>query len=1061
MQSRKYRNSHDSMRSSVGTANKYDAFLSYSQAADGKLAPAVQQGLQNLTRSWYRLRALRVFRDKTSLAANPALWPAIVSALSQSKYFLLMASPAAEQSKWVQQEVEWWLEHRPIDRMLFVFTEGELVWQAASGDFDWQLTNSLPRTLAARFPNEPLYTDLRWARTAEHLSLRNSRFREAILNLAAPIHGKDKDLLDGVDVRRFRAARRLAAIAVGVLISLTAVAVIFWRQAVVQRDQAIARQLAAEALVELKQKPQRALLLAAQAAEIARSVPQAWPAAEAALRVTLANAGGVPIGNRLSSVEAIAISPDGRWLAAAGGGDRPENDPSMMGHTVALWELRDISQPPRLLAGHEGPVTAIAFSPDSKRLASGSLDGTIRVWDLLKSGEPLILSGHQTWVLTIAFSPDGNWLASGSGNIYRVFTADGPHDFTVRLWDLRSKSHVKGLVLHEHTDDVTAVAFSPDGSQLASASRDGTVYVGNVSEMSQLHPSVVLGEANHVWVTALAFSSDGSFLATGHAGSVKLWEIIGGKVNPIPAELEFGFSGETALALAFGPRSNVLAAGGSDNNVAIWNLHHAQTLPKPLILRGHENSVSALAFNPSGDLLVTGSDDQTARVWNLREPDKEPVILRGHEGPITSAIFSPDGELVVTGSRDGSVRLWRFETNPTAEPTTIQGSPDRHVLHALCQDGPTLVTSAGNDITIWDLSRPDVERRQTFSWPASRLIQAVGIGGQGNHLAVLSGISNTTLDVSDLSDTFKPVWRVTTDFSLTSILMFGLADRFLILAPAFGSPPSYWDVTNLKALPQTLGAQPALDKVSMSKNRTKLIAVGPHDTAVVWDFRTADPRASATTLRGHNSLVIAVALSPDGRLAATGSRDGTARIWSLEKGRTIGIALGHHGPVSAVTFSEDGRLLATGGSMEDGNVRVWSVRDPRKPRYVLTKQAAGVNHLSFTPDSKRLASAGEDGSVYLWDLEAQDPTREPTVLFEGNALASGFNAKNDLAIGGNGRWLMATDVAHGTVRLWRLRREDLLDAACRTAGRTLSQAEREQFLGAPNSSCACESSHSY
>ena len=243
----------DSRQALTRTPAKFDAFLSYSHAADGRLAPAVQAGLQGLTRPWYRLRALHVFRDKTSLAANPALWPTIVAALQESRYFLLMASPAAAQSSWVQKEVEWWLQHRPADRLLIVLTEGDLVWNATSADFDWQRTTALPKALARRFASEPLYVDVRWAREAEHLSLRHSQFRDAILDLAAPIHGKDKDLLDGEDVRRFRLARRLAMIGVAALVALTTVAVVFWRQAVVQRDQALARQLAAQAMVELKQ----------------------------------------------------------------------------------------------------------------------------------------------------------------------------------------------------------------------------------------------------------------------------------------------------------------------------------------------------------------------------------------------------------------------------------------------------------------------------------------------------------------------------------------------------------------------------------------------------------------------------------------------------------------------------------------------------------------------------------------------------------------------------------------------------------------------------------------
>ena len=121
---------------------RYKAFLSYSHAADGKLAPALQTGLERFAKPWHRLRAFRVFRDKTGLAVTPALWGAIQQALQSSEYFVLLASPEAAQSKWVQQEVEFWLQHRTTDTLLVVLTGGSIVWDRASGDFDWTRTDA-------------------------------------------------------------------------------------------------------------------------------------------------------------------------------------------------------------------------------------------------------------------------------------------------------------------------------------------------------------------------------------------------------------------------------------------------------------------------------------------------------------------------------------------------------------------------------------------------------------------------------------------------------------------------------------------------------------------------------------------------------------------------------------------------------------------------------------------------------------------------------------------------------------------------------------------------------
>jgi len=112
---------------------KYDAFISYSHAADATLAPALQRALHAFAKPWYRLRSLHVFRDETSLAANPALWPSIEHALASSRWFVYLASPRAAASHWVQREVGWWLAHRGAGTMIVVLSEGTLRWDEAGG----------------------------------------------------------------------------------------------------------------------------------------------------------------------------------------------------------------------------------------------------------------------------------------------------------------------------------------------------------------------------------------------------------------------------------------------------------------------------------------------------------------------------------------------------------------------------------------------------------------------------------------------------------------------------------------------------------------------------------------------------------------------------------------------------------------------------------------------------------------------------------------------------------------------------------------------------------------
>src|SRR5574337_1383489 len=198
----------------------YKGFISYSHAADGRLAPAVQHALHRFAKPWYRIRSMRLFRDQTNLAASPGLWRSIESALVASEYFLFMASPTAAQSHWVQKEVDWWIQNRGTKTFLILLTDGQIVWSETARDFDWARTTALPPQLVKSFPEEPLYSDLRWARTVNQLSPRHSQFRSVILDVAATLLGRSKDELDGDDVRQHRIVRQLTMLMIAVLSAL-------------------------------------------------------------------------------------------------------------------------------------------------------------------------------------------------------------------------------------------------------------------------------------------------------------------------------------------------------------------------------------------------------------------------------------------------------------------------------------------------------------------------------------------------------------------------------------------------------------------------------------------------------------------------------------------------------------------------------------------------------------------------------------------------------------------------------------------------------------------------
>jgi len=183
---------------------KYNAFISYSHAADGRLAPAVQLALEKFAKPWYKIRNLNVFRDEASLSATPHLWANIQAALENSEYLIYMASPQSAESKWVQKEIEFWIGHRDLDKLLIVLTDGEIIWEDGKQQFRNGPECSLPESLQNAFNAEPFYIDLRAMKTKKDLSLKNSLFRKEILKLAAQLHGKAPKDMAGEEVSAHR-----------------------------------------------------------------------------------------------------------------------------------------------------------------------------------------------------------------------------------------------------------------------------------------------------------------------------------------------------------------------------------------------------------------------------------------------------------------------------------------------------------------------------------------------------------------------------------------------------------------------------------------------------------------------------------------------------------------------------------------------------------------------------------------------------------------------------------------------------------------------------------------
>ncbi|HEU0173509.1 MAG TPA: protein kinase [Blastocatellia bacterium] len=601
-----------------------------------------------------------------------------------------------------------------------------------------------------------------------------------------------------------------------------------------------------------------------------------------------------------------------------------------------LWRLchRDLLT----LKGHGDYVTSVAFSPDGKKLATGSWDGAAKLWDVGAGRELATLKGHRTYVFSVAFSPDGKRLATGSW------------DHTAKLWDAvtgRELATLKG-----HGDGVWSVAFSPDGKRLATGSRDRTVKLWDAMTGREL--ATLKGHRDYVY--SVTFSPDGKRLATGSWDhTVKLWDAGAGRELATLKGHE-----DAVLSVVFSPDGKMLATGSRDRTAKLWNVVASRNLAT---LKGHEDEILSVAFSPDGKKLATGSRDRTVKLWDV-SAGRELATLKGHGDYVTSVAFSPDGKRLATANVDHTAKLWDAAIGQ--EPTTLIGhrdevhsvafSPDGKKLAAGSRDGAAklwdaitgqeLATLKGHRDGVWSVVfSPDGKMLATGGYDGAAKLWDVDAGRE---LATLKGHRDHVYSVA-----FSPNGKT---------LATGSRDGVAKL----------WDVTSGRELATLKGHGGGVYSVVFSPDGKRLVTGSYDRTARLWDAVTGQELA---TLKGHADGVRSIAFSPDGKMLVTGSYDRTAKLWDVDAGRELATLTGHVDEVFSAVFSPDGKRLATGS--RDRTVKLWDVGAGQE-LVTLKGHGATVWSVAFSPDGKTLATGSGDHTVKLWRAAAEQESLAPS-----------------------------------------------------------------------------------
>jgi len=593
---------------------------------------------------------------------------------------------------------------------------------------------------------------------------------------------------------------------------------------------------------------------------------------------------------------------------------------------VAFWVLKKEGEPLQpVVAGKalQGEIVSLVFSLDGTQLAAISKTdtgapsyGEVRVWHLSDIRKSKAIPVPQA--NGVAFHPDGHCLA---------FACE---DGMVRVWSLEQDKEIHALRLHEEKDKASAhcVAYTQDGKQLAAGGWYGYVRMWDAQTGKPLWGRC----KHHLYTKQIVIHPSGKTAASvGWERSIALWDVDSG-------ENLRHFWGHTADvdAIALDATGRALASAGHDRTLRLFRVDTGQ---EQNVLRGLPHAMRSLVFHKDSDVVVAADGTPEVRFWNTTSRQDAKMLL-GHEGNVFGVCFSPDSKMLASlgaGLNDLAIRTWdprsgkamRVFTGHESFPLDMCFNSDGMLLASISKTWPQLSDAKGK-VLIWNVRTGNLE--QTFGEDA------------GGGTSVAFSPVGPILAWAGL-DKFIHVWDVKAKKELARLGPQDGMPRRLAFTPdglrllaAWTSDSerrdhvAIWELESKKQI--GLLFAPVADRfvTAFSADRRKALLVGGRsgeESALLWDL-SAD--RIEQSFRGHAGPLTAGAISPDGRRVATGSQNGTTKIWDVATGRQL-ITLEHQQAANHLSFSPNGWLLAAGVNdvTHPGRIWVWDATPHEEP----------------------------------------------------------------------------------------------------------------------------------
>jgi WD40 repeat protein/serine/threonine protein kinase len=591
------------------------------------------------------------------------------------------------------------------------------------------------------------------------------------------------------------------------------------------------------------------------------------------------------VASSSSDIYSFVLSPDGQHFACG-----MKDEIKIRNAATGAEEM--------ILRGHSGPV-CIAYSPDGRRIVSGSVDKTIKVWDARTGIALMTLTGNQDAVDNVAYSPNGERIASGG------------YDGTVRLWDANSGKEIFTMRGHQEQNCNWALAFSPDGKWLASSGGwDKMIKIWDVSNGTEV--ATIVGDRTAV--RPVTFSPDSSYVAFGGFDKVvRIWD-----VNQCVEKAVLRGHNGIINALAFTQDGKRIISSGSDGTIRVWD---TATNNELMILRGHIGGAKAICLSPTGKEVYSIGYEDTVKVWGLYV-DREQLALEEHDA-LGQIVFSPDGRSVA-GIRSNTIVLWNVSSG--AEAMTMKSNWNDYPSIAFNPDGRQIACGNGDVVEIWNVASGN--KTMTLRGHTGS-VYCVAFSPDGRSVVSVSEKNEMKVwDAGTGAELLNVAWQRNSPESFAdgaarhvrSIAF--IRDGKWVVVPGYDETVRVWDLSSGEQVMTLRGHKLFVRGVAVSPDGRRIASCSSDKTIKIWDANTG---IELMTLVGHQSLVQSVSFSPDGRRIISCGEYNEVKIWDASNGAEVMHLEIPDGVLWAV-FSPDGRTvgICSGG----GRIILWESNPP-------------------------------------------------------------------------------------------------------------------------------------